>query len=577
VNSPIQWPHYLFLLILVFFFCYIGLGAYYIIDTNEGLYAEVSREMLLSGNYVIPHLNQVPYIEKPPLLYWLITVSYKIFGVSAFSARFVPATAMMLTVLSTWWFGCKIQLPRVGWIAAVMLSSSIGFWLIGRTILFDMLLTFLMGMGLYLFYVWFSTGRPWYLRLSYVFFALAILCKGFLVVLIGSLIVLLFLLWTQSFKQKFLKLFELYGLLLFFTIVLPWHLLAVHAQPGFAWFYFMNEHINRFLDTRYPHDYHSGSYFYYLPRILAYIFPWSLLLPFFLNKIVGMSGWIPASKQSAGYSRLKKFLYLWVFIPLIFFSLAGDKGDYYMVISVPALIFLLALRLENLFINRITFPFTLALIVNVLAGVAGFGLLIIAFYSPNHFGQRILISSHSIMPILGYTLLIIYAVVSVKLIFKHKNNPTLSFCLLAASVLPITFLFTIAKQQLQVNYTQQNIASYILNQQKAGDHRSVFLFQDYEKMSSLGFYLQQPIVIIDTQSEDLDYGRYTESGKKRFISSEVFARKVRKEKVYVVMEASNFDDFNNMVEPKNRKQEIHFCILAQTAKAILVGNDGGCE
>lgn len=561
MKFQLKWPHYLFLSILTCLFCYIALGAYYIIDINEGLYAQIPREMLQTGQYVIPHLNGVPYIEKPPLLYWLIAGCYKIFGVSAFSARCVPATAMLWCIVSIFWFGRKINLPQVGFLSAVMLSSSIGFWLIGRTILFDMVLTALLSSAFYLFYLWYIKNQKVYLRVAYIFLGLAVLCKGLLVLIIAPAIVGLFLLWERQFFSKLYRLLDIYGLLLLCLVALPWHILAVIQQPEFAWFYFINEHVGRFLNTRFPHDYHMGSIFYYLPRIFVYIFPWSFFLPFLYFS------------KSSEHAVLKKFLWLWFLIPLIFFSLAGDKGDYYMVISVPAVILLLALQLERLFIQKKAFPFMLVLILTVLLGMAGFGLLIIAFYTTVHFGREILIESNSVIPMLLYLLLGAYAIVGVTLVFKRQDQPMLAFCLLAASVLPMIFLFISAKEQLQINYTQHSIAQYILNQESEKGIIPVYSYQEYEKTSSLRFYLNQPLTIIDSKSLDLDFGQHTPESQGIFVSVNQFLHKIKHQSVYVVVLNDSIDDFNQAI---TRHTHQHFCDLLQTPDARLLRSGAKC-
>ncbi|HEV2523722.1 MAG TPA: glycosyltransferase family 39 protein, partial [Gammaproteobacteria bacterium] len=104
----------IFLGLIVFVGCFYGIGSYSILDMNEGLYAEVAREMLANNHWIIPHLNGVSYLEKPPMLYWLIALSYKFFGINAFGARFIPSLATALTALSFYWLGKKTGDVRTG-------------------------------------------------------------------------------------------------------------------------------------------------------------------------------------------------------------------------------------------------------------------------------------------------------------------------------------------------------------------------------------------------------------------------------------------------------------------------------
>jgi len=144
---------WLCLLIAMAFF--YGLGNYAIVDLNEGLYAEIAREIYY-GNWLIPHLNFVPYLEKPPLLYWLIYISYQTFGINAFAARIVPALSATAVITTSLLFCNRLKLSQIGWLTAIILASSMGFIVISRVILFDMLLTFWITASLFTFYLWYE-------------------------------------------------------------------------------------------------------------------------------------------------------------------------------------------------------------------------------------------------------------------------------------------------------------------------------------------------------------------------------------------------------------------------------------
>lgn len=128
-------------LLLVGFTFYYGLGSYALANNNEGLYAEIAREMYISHKYIIPMLNGVPYIEKPPLLYWLINGSFHLWGINEFAARFVPATCGVILCFSLVFFSQQINRLGEGLLAGLILSTSLGFVLIARIVFFDMLLT----------------------------------------------------------------------------------------------------------------------------------------------------------------------------------------------------------------------------------------------------------------------------------------------------------------------------------------------------------------------------------------------------------------------------------------------------
>ena len=127
------------------FFLFYGLGAFPLRDNNEGLYAGIAREMLASGQYIVPHLNGVPYIEKPPLLYWLGALSMALLGETPAAARIASAAPMFALCVGLFHF-CRLHgSARAGCLAAVALSSALPVSLLSHVVLFDPLLTALVG------------------------------------------------------------------------------------------------------------------------------------------------------------------------------------------------------------------------------------------------------------------------------------------------------------------------------------------------------------------------------------------------------------------------------------------------
>ena len=126
--------HYIILGVLLFFACFYGMSSYAIFDLREGIFAEVAREMVATQSYIIPHLNFVPFLVKPPLFYWLVALSYHAFGVNEFAARLIPSAATALLGLLLLFFGKKIDELRTGWLSAIILFTSAGFTFISRIV-----------------------------------------------------------------------------------------------------------------------------------------------------------------------------------------------------------------------------------------------------------------------------------------------------------------------------------------------------------------------------------------------------------------------------------------------------------
>ncbi len=322
-----------------------GLGGPPIRDNNEALYADIAWAMARGGSWIIPHLDGVPYIEKPPLLYWLIALSFKAFGVGTWQARLPDALAAWLISAGCIAYGRHLGTRVAGRFAALVSGTALGLVLIARTILFDplMLLFWLSALALTVLGVH-QRRRRW-LRVAAVPLALATLTKGPEALLLLGLIAVLQLLWAPgAWTRTALLRFYLdpWAIALFLLLVAPWHLAALHEQPGFAWFYFINETIMRFLGRRIPDDYHAGPWWYYGPRLLIGFFQWSALLALLAwrgPRLQGNSG-ADSALDSARWARNAAA------VLTVFFSMAGNKGAYYLLPVVPLVAWWLGVKLQ---------------------------------------------------------------------------------------------------------------------------------------------------------------------------------------------------------------------------------------
>lgn len=551
----LQAYEYVILAIALFIGFYFGIGSYGLENVNEGLYGEIPREMLASGQYVIPSLNFLPYIEKPPLFYWLIATSYHIFGVSEFSARLIPALSATVSCLSLLFLGDKIRHNREGWLAATMLATSLGFIIIARVLLFDMLLTAFFTMALVSFYIWYKYADQRYIRLFYCLLACAFLTKGLVALILIPGIIVTYLLASGVKLRRIFKLFDIWGILLFLVIALPWHLLAFKYQANFFSDFFVNEQIYRFLDRRIPHDYHTGSIFYYLPRLFVYIFPWSLLAPILFT-------------QSTTERSLEKFLWCWFLIPFIFFSLSRAKGDYYMVVTIPAMVMLLSLKINQLFIRKNPKPLIYSFIALALVEAFTFSLIYLGISNQNiaeHLPEFLLLEYGYRWPV--YYLLVmvsLYSFASLFLMLVKKKNILLHFILMVGLIFPLVIFYVVDKQKITNQHSEQAIASYILQHHK---DQPVYIYEEYEKISSLVFYLKKRVGIIDSKSKDLYYGSFKPQARDWFYNFTDFMQSKQHELHYVVVVKNKFTQFLEKARPAK------YCLVAQSGSAMLLTND----
>jgi len=314
----------IFLSILLLWNFYFGLTSYGLLNNNEGLYAQIAWEMLERNDFVIPFLNGVPYIEKPPMLYWLIACLYSFFGKSVLVARLIPATFGLLTCISIYLFSNRIRLNKLGFLSATILGSSLGYIIFSRMVFFDVLLTAFFTFSVLCIFLWDLEKNKNWLRLGYGFAALALLTKGFLSIVLIGLIFLIFLTYKYRNLKWVPSVFDMPGILLFLSVSTPWHIVASFRLHEFSWFYFINEHVLRFLDMRIPRDYYTGPFYYYLIRLPAYFLPWTFIIP-----------WLLKGNKVNKNKDLNVFLWIWFLVLLTFFTLSRAKANYYMILGMP--------------------------------------------------------------------------------------------------------------------------------------------------------------------------------------------------------------------------------------------------
>ncbi len=329
-------------LLLVAACMFWGLGRPPIRDNNEALYADIAMAMSRGGSWLIPHLDGVPYIEKPPLLYWLMALSFKAFGVGAWQARLPDAAAAWLASLGCIALGRRLGSPLGGRTAALIAGTALGWVEIGRTILFDPLMSLGWLTALALVVLAEQRESRALMRWAMLPLGLAVMTKGPEALVLLGLVGLVQLLLSPGPlpRARMLRLFlDPWAIVLFLLVAMPWQLLAAWRQPGFAWFFWVNETINRFLGTRIPDDFHHGPWWYYLPRLLVGTFQWTgpMLALALLTRRVKTG----AAARSSVWARNASLTLL------VFFSASSDKGAYYLLPVVVLLAWWAGQRLQQ--------------------------------------------------------------------------------------------------------------------------------------------------------------------------------------------------------------------------------------
>jgi 4-amino-4-deoxy-L-arabinose transferase-like glycosyltransferase len=307
-------------------------------NPDEGRYAEIPREMLVSGDWVIPHLNGVVYLEKPPLQYWATALSLRVFGHGEFAARLYTALCAFGTLVVVWLAARRLWSSAAAWQAAAVLSSMLLFLVLGQLLTLDMSLTFYMTLSLTAFLLAQQTSqgpgsrteRRWML-LAWVATALGVLTKGLVAAAIPAAVLVLYSLYSRDFLP-WRRLYLWRGLPLFLAITVPWHWLAARRMPDFLQFFFVHEHLSRYLT---PSADREEPWWFFATVFLVGSIPWTLSA---LRVIT--ESW--RRRAADGQFDHALFLWLWIVFVCVFFSLSDSKLIPYILPAMPALALLIA-------------------------------------------------------------------------------------------------------------------------------------------------------------------------------------------------------------------------------------------
>ncbi len=307
--------------------------------------------MLTSGDWVTPRLDGVPYLEKPPLMYWAIVISYKIFGVHDWAARIPIALASVGLAWVTAAFGIWAFGKRAGLYAGLIIGTCVGLFLFTRVLIPDVLLTLTITLALWAFLRVLDEDEPHPRAWAFVLAAnlgVGLLLKSLIAIVFPLAAAGIFLLITRQFfvARSWKRLQPVSGVAVILLIAVPWHVLATLRNPptwawtlqsgpgqyhGFLWFFFVNEQLLRFLNLRYPRDYNTVPRAYFWLFHLAWLFPWSVYFP-----AIAKLSFKPVDR--AGRTRLLALCFTGFL--LLFFTFSTTQ-EYYSMPCYPALALLL--------------------------------------------------------------------------------------------------------------------------------------------------------------------------------------------------------------------------------------------
>jgi 4-amino-4-deoxy-L-arabinose transferase-like glycosyltransferase len=525
--------------------CFAHLGSFGLWEPDEARYAEIAREMLQSGNLLVPHLNYVAYVEKPPLLYWLTTFSFRIFGVSEFAARLPVALAAIAGILATYFFALRTFGRRHAILAAAILATTPLYALMAQVLTTDMLLTALVTIAAFALYLHWNEGGRW-CWVAYVAMGLAVMTKGPVGAALPILAMLIWLTFKHELGGAIAKFRAVPGLLLTTLIAAPWFVAMTVREPGFANFYFVGEHLKRVFDPDYSH---AEAFYFYLPVLAIGLLPWSLLVPFLT--------WRAAVRNPA-----RSFCLVAASVTVGAFSCADAKLIPYILPAVPPIAVLLADGLVSLAWPTaesraaLRVPDSRILIESgPMLALLGAGVIVAAIAAPQ-FRTPYVMAARPAMYAIG-TILLAGGAVTTAMFVTRRTAAGLSAIVVTLAIALIAGGWA----RLEAEPLRSYAALSREIEQQAPD-ATIICYHRY--VQSLPFYTRRRVILLGGRTE-LDFGsRLDPDARAWFMSNEeqMFRRWEQPDRVVVVLDAGDlarmkerFGDFD-VIATEGKKRAI---------------------
>ncbi len=314
---------------------FFQLGQAPFLDPPEGLHANIAQEMNSRGDWVTPHINGVPYFDKPPLVYWLMGAGFGLLGPTEWAARAWSALFAVATALLTAWLGMRIGSKRLGLIAGLIVALNIELFVFGRLVKQDMSFIFFILLSFACFILYYQDGIRAALIGCYASLGVTVLAKDILGVIGPLAVFALFLILTRE-RHVSTRWLSWTGLATFTAIAFPWYLLMEIENPGFLWYTFVDKHVLNFFYQRvFPDEDIPLTSLEFLAVTALGFLPWSLMLPFGLMSAFSR----PLGTKEANIWFL---LALWVAAVLLLFTISGFKLPHYGLPAFGAMALLVA-------------------------------------------------------------------------------------------------------------------------------------------------------------------------------------------------------------------------------------------
>ena len=465
---------------------------------DEGRYAEIAREMAVTGDWVTPRLNGIKYFEKPPLQYWMTAASFQAFELDEWTARLPGVLAGFFTLGVVAYVGSVVGSPAIGAYAVVALAGCIWPFGIAHMVTLDALLTFwlTLSLGAFILAQHAPPGsrieRRWML-LAWAAAAGGMLTKGLIALAIpfGALVV--HSLATRDWRP-WRRLHVASGLAVFLVLAAPWFVLVSVRNPEFARFFFIHEHVERFLTTEHRR---TGAWWYFLPMLVVGLLPWTGIFLWHLRR-----SWREAEADANGFA-WARFCLAWSAFVLVFFSLSGSKLPSYILPMFPAIALVLGRQLHETPVRTLvamTFVLVCTTLALWLAALAGWSSLADRLADPH--------TPHAVYVALGGWVKLAFGVAAFGYVLgwlafrrKDERGRTLGVVSLAlGTMLAMQAAYT-GSDVFRLTRSAADLVTRLENTADPPYDRTAPFFQIGMYDQTLPFYLQRTTTLVDYRDE----------------------------------------------------------------------------
>ncbi len=532
-----------FCLVLVFSLTlfFFRLGERPLRNPDEGRYAAIAKEMVVSGDWGVPTLFGLAYLKKPILFYWLTAGSFRFLGFSEWAARAVPALFGVLGVLLVFLFCLKHFGRKTAVTGCLLLASNFWYLQTGRYLVIDMVFSFFLVAAAFSFYVAHASTSKGAKRVYWLFFALlgcAVLTKGPVAIAVSGSSILAYLVLTRQLGRALSEINWVVGFLLFGLITLPWFMWISQKEPFFLKLFFGHENWNRVFSSGFEHQ--EGWYYYFM-LMIPMLMPWILFArPFKFS-------WQAVARENRTGGPLF-FLTVCGVVTILFFSLAKAKLATYILPSVVFLLIPLARGWELWLEDMDAKGSWLDFFPIVLLMLAGIGLIVVSpWYVLERSAGKYPAQIASDFQFMGGVLLAggVFGIKSL----RQKRRAKLMYSLIAVWAL-ISMIFPGVMEAMNPNYSTKAFAKELSPKIRLSE--DIYVYDQPGAFYDFGFYLDHPVKLVGLEGE-MEFSRMDKKASSVSVTRDRFQEMLAgNEKFYCLIRKSDFIDLPPDIQSRLR-------------------------